>query len=211
MSRSKGNTLRRSSASPEQAAYGNMPETWAVEDWHAYYWTVEPGGRLAPARAIAKLPAGYARVCKEVEIGERGCIDHVRRWGFACRMALLEDIGFDPTPLLALDGRNTADAQNILYWMIQATHFDLPGDFIIASHEHPFLLFAPNGTLVGSDVHWYTYLGALAYFVSQGHVTGTFGQLWREDRALYQEAVGYLLNAIGGKDDSQAIGNSPDH
>lgn len=202
MPRVGGNALRRSTAAADQVVLGNLPPGWPVEEWHVYYWTVSPQGELSPARAILQLPAGYAQACHEVEIGEEGCVDRVRRWGVACRMALLEEAGFDVNSLLLQEGWDMADDQRALHWMIQATHFDLPGDFIIASDEHPLLLFAPNGMLAGSYIHWYTYLGALAYFNSGGQVRSTFVRLWREDRRLYDQALGYLLTALGGRDDA---------
>jgi len=205
MPRMGGNALRRSSAIAEQTVFRNLPASYPTEDWFAYYWTVDPESKLVSARATLQLPEGYDKACREVEIGEQGCIDRIRRWGVACRMALLEEINFDATPLLVQEGWDTSDDQRALHWLMQATHFDLPGDFIIASDEHPFLLFAPNGMLAGSYTHWHTYLGALAYYVSDGRVTGTFRRLWWEDRALYQQAVGYLLTALGGKNDAQTL------
>ncbi len=203
MPRMGGNALRRSTATPEQTVFRNLPEGYPTEDWLAYYWTVNPQGELIAARATVQLPAGYERVCQEVEIGEQGCIDRIRRWGVACRMALLEGMDFDATTLLIQEGWDVGDDQRALHWLVQATHFDLPGDFIIASDEHPFLLFAPNGMLAGSYTLWYTYLGALSYYVSNGRVTGTFRRLWWENRGLYQQAVGYLLTALGGENDAQ--------
>jgi hypothetical protein len=87
--------------------------------------------------------------------------------------------------------------------MIGVTHFDLPGHFIIASQEHPFLLFDPQGILKGSYTRWYTYLGALAYLASGGLVKASFQQLWGENDKLYQEALGFLREALRkeGEDD----------
>ena len=165
----------------------------------AYYWSVNPQGKLVSTKAKLELPRGYSATCHEVEIGEPGCIDRVRRWGVACRMALLEEMGFDASSLLEQEGWDPNDGGRALHWFMQATHLDLPGDFIIASDEHPFLLFAPDGALAGSYTWWYTYLGALAYYVSGGRVRGTFNRVWREDRALYREALGYVLTALGGQ------------
>jgi len=50
-----------------------------------------------------------------------------------------------------------AELQRIL----QAAAFELPGEFVIASPEHPLRLVAPDGTLRGSGIQWRTYLGAL--------------------------------------------------
>jgi len=198
-----GNAFRPSSAALEQKVFNNLPPGWPTEEWHAFYWTVNPKGELVSRQAIVCLPAGYAQVCPDVEIGEPGCIQHVRRWGLTCRMALLAEMEFDVDRLLQYEGWDTSDDQRALYWMMQATHFDLPGDFIIASHEHPFLLFAPDGTLRGSYTWGHTYLGALAYYVSEGSVQGTFNRLWIENRALYRQALDYLLPVVGGKDDAE--------
>lgn len=198
MSRAEGNTLRPSSAAPGQTVFGNLPPDYPTEEWLAYYWSVNPRGELVSLKAPLRLPHGYSAACCEVEIGEEGCIDRVRRWGVACRMALLDEVGFETTPLIEQEGGNPEDAGRMLHWYMQATHFDLPGDFIIASDEHPFLLFAPNGMLAGSYIRWYTRLGASAYYASDGRVTGSFSRLWRDDRALYREALGYALEALGG-------------
>ena len=85
--------------------------------------------------------------------------------------------------------------------MIRATYFDLPGHFVIASQEHPFLLLDPQGTLKGTYTRWYTYLGALAFLVSGGTVQARFSRLWSEDAGLYDEALSYLLNALRSEKD----------
>ncbi len=203
-----GNVLRRSTAAPGQSVYGNLPPGYPTEAWQACYWSVTPEGQLVRSQATLLLPRGYASACPPVRPGEPGCIAHIRRWGAACRMSLLEESGFDPFSLPLPEGRDLEDeGQGALYWMTQATHFDLAGDFIIASVEHPFLLFTPGGVLAGSYDRWYTYLGAAAYYVSGGHVQSDFGKLWEEDQPLYQRAVSYLLSALGGKDDPQATGD----
>jgi hypothetical protein len=198
MSRAEGNTLRPSSVAPGQTVLGNLPPGYPTEEWLAYHWSVNPRGELISQKAALHLPHGYSAACCEVEIGGAGCIDRVRRWGVACRMAPLEEMGFDATFLIEQEGWNPEDDSRVLHWYMQATHFDLPGDFIIASDEHPFLLFAPNGMLAGSYIHWYTQLGASAYYASGGRVAGDFSCLWRDDRALYSEALGYALEALGG-------------
>jgi len=114
----------------------------------------------------------------------------VRRWGMACYPSLLEDIGFDPEPLLGAQAEGNGSA--LLRIILEVTHFDLPGHFIIASDEHPFRLYAPDGTLKGSYTRWCTYLGALAYLVSGGKVSAGFLRLWQDAPATYAEAVGYL-------------------
>jgi hypothetical protein len=82
--------------------------------------------------------------------------------------------------------------------MIRITHFDLPGYFIIASQQYPFLLFDPGGTLKGSYTKWCTYLGALAWLASDGKVNADFELLRITNPRLYREAVEYLLSALRG-------------
>jgi len=149
-------------------------------------------------RVTIQLPKGYADVCREVEIGQPGCIYRVRRWGLACYPSLLERMGFNPTPLLTHDRERFpgGDDQEILHVLIQVTHFDLPGYFIIASQQHPLLLFDPEGVLKGSYTRWRTYMGALAWLVSGGVVNANFELLRTTNRRLYFEAIGYLLNAL---------------
>lgn len=202
MVKSSGNVLRRSIAAPGARIANNFPHLYPTEDWQAHYWTVTEEGRLRAGRAIVQLPQGYASVCLEVEVGYNGCIYGVRRWGVACYTSILEDIGFDPAPLLSGDRQKypAGDEQEMLAVMIDVTYFDLPGYFIIASQEHPFLLFDPEGILKGAYVKWYTYLGALAYLVSDGAVQARFAHLWRENMSLYEEALGYLLEALPAGD-----------
>jgi len=201
MPRSVGNTMRRSTAPPDAEVINNFPGLYPTEDWRVYYWEVTERGDLVDRRVTIQLPQGYADVCPEVEIGQPGCIYRVRRWGLACYPSLLERMGFDPTPLLTHDRERFpgGDDQEILHVMFQVTHFDLPGYFIIASPEHPLLLFDPEGVLKGSYTRWRTYMGALAWLVSGGVVNANFEMLRTTNRGLYLEAVGYLLSALRGR------------
>ena len=80
--------------------------------------------------------------------------------------------------------------------LFRAAAFDLPGEFVIASPEHPFRLVAGDGTLRGSSVEWRTYLGALAFFASGGKVDADLVRFWAEARASYDQAVQACLAAI---------------
>jgi hypothetical protein len=198
MIREAGNTLRRSSAAPDTEIVNNYPGRYPTEDWQARYWKVAEGGDLRGRVVTVQLPQGCSAACLEVEVGQNGCVHRVRRWGFACYISLLGEISFDPISLLTHDRERFpgGDDQELLQVMIGVTHFDLPGHFIIASREHPFLLFDPQGALKGSYIRWYTYLGALAYLASDGRVQANFQRLWGENERLYREAVGFLRGAL---------------
>jgi hypothetical protein len=198
MVRDAGNILRRSSAASDIKVVNNYPGCYPTEDWQARYWKVTEGGDLQEGKVTVQLPRGCAAACLETQVGQSGCVHRVRRWGFACYASLLEAIGFDLAPLLTHDRERFpgGDDQELLQVVISVTHFDLPGHFIIASQEHPFLLFDPQGILRGSYTRWYTYLGALAYLVSDGRMKAGFQQLWEENEKLYQEAVGFLMAAL---------------
>jgi len=192
------NTMRLSTAQDDGRPINNLPGLYPIEDWVVHYWDVEPQGRLRSRQATIQLPSGYARACRAISIGERGCVYQVRRWGVQCYTRILQDIGFDPTQYLSLDLElfpGGADGALITI-LLQATHFDLPGYFIIASDQHPLLLFEPDGTLKGSHTRWHSYLGALAYIVSEGRVNRRFGRLYAANRALHDEALRYLLQAL---------------
>jgi len=107
------------------------------------------------------------------------------------RPSALETAGFDPRPLLT-----TGDDSDVLRTWLRVAAFELPGEFIIASPEHPFRLVAPDGTLRGSSTQWCTYLGALAYFASGGQVAGGFLRFWAEAEASYHLAVDICLEAL---------------
>jgi hypothetical protein len=198
MVRNAANIFRRSSAAPDTKVVNNYPGRYPSEDWQARYWTVTEGGDLQERVVTVQLPRGCAAACLEVEAGQSGCVHRVRRWGFACYTSLLKEIGFDPAPLLTHDRKRFpgGDDQELLQVVIGVTHFDLPGHFIIASQEHPFLLFDPQGALRGSHTRWYTFLGGLAYLASEGRVKASFQQLWGENEELYQESVELLREAL---------------
>jgi hypothetical protein len=198
MFREAGNILRRSGAAPDTKVVNNYPGRYPTEDWQARYWTVTERRDLQERVVTVQLPQGWTAACLEVEVNQSGCVHRVRRWGFACYASLLEEIGFDPAPLLTHDRERFpgGDDQELLQVVIGLTHFDLPGHFVIASQEHPFLLFDPQGILKGSHTRWYTYLGALAYLASDGRVKASFQRLRSENERLYQEALGFLLEAL---------------
>jgi hypothetical protein len=191
------NTMRRSAAQEDGRPINNLPGLYPTEDWVVHYWDVEPRGRLRSRQAIVQLPAGYAHACRAISIGEKGCVHQVRRWGVQCYTRILQDIGFDPGQYLDPHAEGSSGVDGALITiLLQATHFDLPGYFIIASDQHPLLLFEPDGTLKGSHTHWYSYLGVLAYVVSAGRVKRRFGRLYAANRTLHDEALQYLLQAL---------------
>lgn len=193
MVRLAGNTMRRSTAPADAEVINNFPGRYLTEDWRAYYWVVTEKGDLVDRRATIQLPLGYADVCPAVYPGQNGCIHSVRRWGVACYTSLLEEMGFDPDVLVTHDQEGRGEEGELtLRAMIQVTHFDLPGHFIIASWEHPFSLFDPEGILKGSYTTWCTYLGALAWLASGGKVGASFEFLEVANRELYEEAVRLL-------------------
>ncbi len=200
MRKRAGDQLRASFAQEGQLVADNLPNLYPVEEWHAYYWTMNAEGSLAEGRGILRLPYGVAQVTEEIEIGDPGVIEHVRRWGVVLSGKILEGIGFDPTPFLSHDrSRFPTDDAEALHLITNMTHFDLPGYFLIASEEHPFLLFDPSGTLKGSHTKWYTHAGALAYLVSDGKVQTSFGLTWQEDRALYRKVMQILNEELEKK------------
>jgi len=190
--------MRPSIAKDDGRPINNLPGLYPTEDWVVHYWDVDPRGKLSSQQAMIQLPLGYADACPEVRIGEKGCVHNVRRWGVQCYTRILQNTGFDPFRYLSHDAERFpgGDDQEIISILIQATHFDLPAYFLIASDEHSLLLFDPHGDLKGSFTRWHTYLGALAFLVSEGRVNGHFGQLCAENRPLYDRAVAYLLQAL---------------
>lgn len=200
MRKRSGNQLRESSARADDLIADNLPNLFPVEEWRAFYWTMNPEGKLGEGRAVLRLPRGVSEVTREIEFGEPGVIENVRRWGVALRGGMIEAIGFDPTPFLSRDrSRFLTDDAEALHLVTYITHFDLPGFFLLASEEHPFLLFDPEGTLKGSYTRWYTYAGALAYLVSDGKVQTSFGLTWQEDRGLYSKVIKILNEELEKK------------
>jgi len=185
-----------SSAPPDALVINNFPGAYRHEDWHVYYWTVDPQGELTDCQVTVQLPQGYAHASPEVEIGQRGCIQSVRRWGLTCYASLLEEIGFDPWPLLPWARDYTDPDAALMHIMIEVTRFHLPGYFIIASEQHPLLLFDPSGTLKGSYDRWHTYLGALAWMASSGRVNSQFEIMRTTNPTLYWESVTCLRQLL---------------
>jgi hypothetical protein len=189
----RGNSLRESTAAPTTTIVDNSGGAYPTHAWEATYFSVSRQGALSAHRVAVHVPAGLDSVCPPVHIGQPGCVYAIRRWGFALRPSALAAAGFDPAPLLA-----GSDDAEILRALLEASAFDLPGEFIIASPEHPFRLVAPDGTLRGSSMQWRTYLGALAYFASAGRVDAGLIRFWAEAEPSYRQAVDLCLDAIHG-------------
>lgn len=193
------NVFRRSTAPPGATVVNNFPGRYPIEDWEARYWSVASDGGLMSQEVTVQLPLGFSRASQPVTVGQRGCVYAVRRWGLACRTSLLEATPFDPAAYLSPE----ATDGEVLRFMYGATWFDLPGYFIVASDEHPFCLYDPEGVLKGSCVSWYTYLGALTYLYTDGDVRGSFVRTFRERPSLYRQALAVIQAAW------EAAGRSP--
>lgn len=192
MKRHSGDQFRESSQRIG-AIVENLPNQFPVEEWRAFYWTLERDGRLATAYAVMHLPRGLGHITRRVNIGEYGIIEHTRRWGITLQGDFINYIDLDLDALMTHDrARFSSDDAEALHLMTLLTHFDLPGHFILASDEHPFLLFDPEGDLKGSDTHWFTHAGALAYLVSDGEIKISFDLVWEKDKELYKKVMMWL-------------------
>jgi hypothetical protein len=187
----RGDSLRASTAPEGATVIDNSHGAYPTESWEATYFNVSQVGALTAHRILVRVPAGLGRACPPVPIGQPGCVYAVRRWGFALRPSALAAAGFDSAPLLS----QGTDADVLRLWF-GASAFDLPGQFIIASPEHPFRLVGPDGALRGSSMQWRTYLGALAFFTSGGRIDADFIRFWAEAEASYQQAVSLCLAAL---------------
>ena len=187
----RGDSLRQSRAPLSAAVVDSSGGAYPVEEWEVTYFDTSRRGALTARRAAVRVPSGLDAVCPRIRIGQPGCVYAVRRWGFALRPSALEAAGFDPAPLLS-----RGDDAEVLGAMLKAAAFDLPGEFILASPEHPFRLVAPDGTLRGSFVQWRTYLGALSFFASGGRVDAAFLRFWAEAEPSYRQAVDLCLEAL---------------
>ncbi len=186
-----GSSLRESDAPPTATVVDNSGGRYPTEGWEATYFSVSRQGTLTARRVAVRVPAGLSQTCPPIRIGQPGCIYAVRRWGFALRPSALEATGFDPTPMLT-----TGDDAEVLRAMLEAATFDLPGEFILGSPEHPLRLVGPDGTLRGSGMQWRTYLGALSFFVSGGQVDASFIRFWAEAEESYHQAVDLCLATL---------------
>ena len=187
----RGNSLRESTARAGTTLIDNSAGLYPTDRWEATYFSVSRQGALTARRVAVCVPAGLDRVCGRILLGQAGCIYHVRRWGFALWPSALDAAGFDPGSWLTAN-----DDLELMQSFFRAAAFDLPGEFIIASPEHPFRLVAGDGTLRGSSVEWRTYLGALAFFASGGQVDADLVRFWAEARESYDQAVEVCLAAI---------------
>jgi len=195
--RRAGNAVRISSAKEGTRILNNLPGLYPTEDWHAVYWAVDRHGGLRQHEVTIQLPAGLADLCAPIPVGYNGCVQMVRRWGVAIYPSLLEELGFDlETVVRSAPDRYANTPEGYLRAALDITHFDLPGFFIIASDEHPLLMYAPDGSLKGSYVRWRTYLGALAFLATDGKVNSGFLRLAQEAHDTYQQAVAYLQEAL---------------
>jgi hypothetical protein len=193
--------LRPSTAPPDAQAVNNLPGRFPTEEWRAHYWDVSAAGVLRDRHCVIELPRGAGRAQPVVQIGEDGVVKKVRRWGVTISSALFDGVGFDALAHLTHDAGQFpgGDDEEVVDVVMRAANFDLPGEFIIASDEHPFLLFDPSGALKGSYTKAHAYLGALAYFVTGGSNTATFNTMRHLDRSLYDRAVESMLKELRKK------------
>jgi hypothetical protein len=187
----RGDSLRQSAVPLTVTTVHNLAGAYPTEVWEVTYSSVGRQGHLRQHRVNVCVPAGLAEVCPRIQVGQTGCVYAVRRWGFALRPSSLAAAGFDPKSLLT----SRSDSE-VLRAILQAAAFDLPGEFIIASPEHPFRLVAPDSTLRGSSIQWRTYLGAVAFFASDGRVDAPFIRFWLEAKESYSQAVGFCMMAL---------------
>jgi hypothetical protein len=169
-----------------------LPGAYPIEMWRAGYWCVDAHGRLAANQAILDVPQGLGDACPPVQLGQRGCVYGVRRWGVILRPSALEHIAFDPAGFLPTD----AEDEDWVRAMLDVVTFELPGGLILASPTHPFRLFGADGRLRGSSVTERSYLGALAFYLSNGAVDASFVSLLVEAPDSYRQAVVFALEGL---------------
>ena len=186
-----GDSLRQSRIPLTATFVDNLGAAYPTDPWQAAYFSVDRKGALTAHRITVRVLTGLAEVCPQVWVGDPGCVYGVRRWGFALRPSALAAAGFDRYPRVA-----AGDDAQVLQAILQAAAFELPGEFIIGSPEHPFRLMAPDGSLRGSGTRWRTYLGALSFFASGGRVDASFIRFHAEAPASYRRAVDICLAAL---------------
>ncbi|MGC9335204.1 MAG: hypothetical protein ACP5JJ_13710 [Anaerolineae bacterium] len=190
----QADVLRGSRAPAAATVVDNSGGLYPTEDWRANYFSVSPAGALSAHQVTVRVPAGLEAVCPPVRVGWPGCVYAVRRWGFILRPSALADAGAD----LGVSGERQEDA-DALRTILRAAAFDLPGEFVIASPEHPFQLVSADGVLRGSSILWRTYLGALSFYVSGGRTDADFVRFSMEAEESYRQAVEFCLAALEGK------------
>lgn len=184
--------LRQSTVPLGTAVVDNSEGLYPTEDWQASYYSVRSDGALSEHRVTVRVPVGLETVCPPVRVGYPGCVYAVRRWGFILRPSALADAEVE----LGEPGAVAGD-EGALRTILHASAFDLPGEFVIASPEHPFRLVGVDGTLRGSSILWRTYLGALSYYVSGGRTDADFVRFSIEAEESYRQAVEVCLEALG--------------
>jgi hypothetical protein len=190
----RGDCLRESTVPGEATVVDNSAGLYPTEDWQATYYSVSSTGALSAHQVTVRVPAGLETVCPPVRVGWPGCVYAVRRWGLILRPSALADAGAD----LGMSGTPQEDA-DALRTILRAAAFDLPGEFVIASPEHPFQLVSADGVLRGSGILWRTYLGALSFYVSGGRIDADFVRFSMEAEESYRQAVEFCLTALEGK------------
>jgi hypothetical protein len=204
-----GDAFRASTAPPDASVLNNFPGQYPTEDWRVFYWTVDEQGELADRSVTLQFPAGFGAACAHVALGEPGCVYKVRRWGIACYPSILSEIEFDPAPLVTGDAARFpgGEGQELLHIYLHATHFDLPGHFVIADRVYPLLLFDPTGALKGSWQYGPTYMGALAWQVSGGTLDVDFELMRTTAPWLYQRVEDDLLRALRQEGETNSDGD----
>ena len=185
-------SLRESTVPFGTTVVDNSAGRYPTEDWQVTYFSVSSQGVLSEHEVIVRVPVGLEPVCPPVRVGWPGCVYAVRRWGFILRPSALADAEVELG-----DPGNLEEDAGALRTILYASAFDLPGEFVIASPEHPFRLVDADGTLRGSSIRWRSYLGALSFYVSGGRTDADFVRFSMEAEESYRQAVELCLEALG--------------
>lgn len=116
---------------------------YPAEAWLLDYWSVGPDLVVSRGEARCLLPAGYERAyAASGEPQPEGPIYKVRAWGIAFYTSFLKGC---PEYLWERERLCGDDRGRQAGFNIDATHWDLPGYYVIASEQHPLRAFSPTG------------------------------------------------------------------
>jgi hypothetical protein len=154
------NAFRPSKARERETVLAGPSSEYGTEEWMLDYFSVEKDRTLLRREAKCLLPAGYERAYLEHADRPRseGPIYKVRAWGVEFLCAYLR---WCPDFVQVRD-RHARDEGERARWDLEAVGWDLPGYFVIGSHEHPFAAAGPGGTKYVYD-YWCSYEDALLH------------------------------------------------
>ena len=143
------NDFERNRAGDLEGRLFDLSCAYRVEEWKMDYFSVEADESVQRMKASCYLPRGFeqAYVNHAIDSSPAGPVKRVHAWGVEFDQVYL-DWCADYVLKRCAKARGPGEAAS---WDAQAVNWDLPGNFVLASKEHPFRAGGPSGRIYVCD------------------------------------------------------------